>query len=134
MRRQSDRVCLRRSRNYRLYLLLPPLPSSPDRLPAYPYRSNQADPMEELLVLTACLYQKGCSESASTLYSQRPAFREFVYKTERRVKEAAGPIATNYVAPMVIFASGATGVMRVSESVGIKGRKDYIELFFKKEF
>lgn len=90
--------------------------------------------MEELLVVTACLYQKGCSETASTFYNARPDFKEFVMRTEVQVKETAGPIATEYLAPMVIFASGASGVVRISENVGVRGRRDFMELFFKKEF
>lgn len=90
--------------------------------------------MEELLVITACLYQRGCSETATTWYQQRPQLQIFVEKTEANVKQVAGPIATNYLAPMALFAAGATGTLRLSGSVGLKYNKENMELIFKKEF
>ena len=90
--------------------------------------------MEELLVITACLYQKGCHETATRLYNERPALQEFAMRAEREVREAAGPVVTEYVVPTLVFAAGGTGVVRVIRNVDLKYNRTGIELIFKNEF
>lgn len=90
--------------------------------------------MEEILVITACLYQKGCPETASHLYNQRPQLQEFVMKTEARAKEVAGPLVTSYVAPVFVFAAGGTGTLNLYRNVSLKYNRSTFEMIFKKEF
>jgi hypothetical protein len=90
--------------------------------------------MEETLVVVACLYQKGCSESASVYYKSRPALQEFVLKVENRAKATVGPTLLNYGAPILVFAAGGQGSLQVSKNVSIKVSKEFTDLTFKKDF
>lgn len=90
--------------------------------------------MEEILVITACLYQNGCTETASHYYNQRPHFQEFVTKTEERAKDAAGPLMVNYVTPIAAFVAGATGSMYLHRNLIMKYNRTTVAVVFKKEF
>lgn len=68
----------------------------------------------ELLVLFACLNKTGCSETSSQYYSQHPELQEFVKDSENRIKDAAGPIMTQYGAPLIWAASGQEATTRLS--------------------
>jgi hypothetical protein len=90
--------------------------------------------MEEILVLTACLYQKGCPETASHLYNQRPHLQEFVSKTETKIKTLAGPFIVDYLTPTILFASGATGSVHLYRNLSMKYNRTTLTVVFKKEF
>lgn len=90
--------------------------------------------MEELLVVTACLYQKGCPDTASYYYNQRPQLQKFVNRTETEVKQIAGPVVVDYLTPVAMFAAGASGTLYVYRNVTLKYNRESLALVFKKEF
>ena len=90
--------------------------------------------MTEILVLTACLYSKGCSEAANVYYDSKPEIREAVFKVENQIKATAGPFFVSYVAPVLVFGAGGTGSIKVSKLVTLKLERQSGTLIFKKDF
>lgn len=90
--------------------------------------------MAELLVLFACINNAGCSETSSQYYVQNPEFREIVTRNETRVREALGPIITQYAAPLAWAAAGKEATTRLSTSFYMTFKMDHQTLLFKREF
>lgn len=90
--------------------------------------------MTELLVLTACLYQKGCTDTASVYYASKPELQQMVFKVENRAKAMAGPLLFNYVAPVILMVAGANGAIKISSHVNLEFSRQSTALIFKKDF
>lgn len=90
--------------------------------------------MSELLVLFACLNRTGCSETSSQYYIQHPEFQEFVKTKEDRIKEALGPIVTQYMGPIIGAAMGLEATARLSTRFYLTFKLDNQVLLFKQEF
>ncbi len=90
--------------------------------------------MAEILVLFACWNNTGCSETSSQYYSSHPEFREFVKDKENRIKEAAGPLITEYAAPILWAAAGQEATTRLSTRFYLTFRLEHQVLMFRQEF
>ena len=90
--------------------------------------------MTELLVVVACLYGKGCSETSSTYYDSKPELQLFVKRTERRITATVGQATVTYVAPPLIFALGGSGIIKLNQHVNLQVNKNLFELKFNKDF
>jgi hypothetical protein len=90
--------------------------------------------MAELLVLFACLNNTGCSETSSQYYSQHPEFQEFVKTQENNIKQAVGPIITQYGFPIMYAAAGKEATIRLSKTFYFTGSIQKQAVLFKYEF
>ncbi len=90
--------------------------------------------MEEILVLTACLYQKGCSDTASVYYEKRPALQEFVQINERAVKRTVPPILLDYLGPILLVSSGASATTQISKTIALKYNRETTLIVFSRGF
>lgn len=90
--------------------------------------------MTELLVITACLYGEGCSESYAQYYESKPSLQHFIMKTERETERILGKNFVTYMVPPLAFIAGTTATSKISNSFNLKYSRSFIELIFKKEF
>lgn len=90
--------------------------------------------MTEGLVLVACLYGKGCSETYSRYYDSKPSLQNFVSKSEREIEQLVGGNFLTYVAPPIAFLVGTTATSKLNEYLNLKYSRTFVELNFKKEF
>lgn len=90
--------------------------------------------MPEFLVFLACLNNTGCPETSNQYYSQHPELQEFVKTEENKIKEAAGPVAVQYLAPIMWAASGQEATARLSTRLYLTFKLDHQVLLFKQEF
>lgn len=90
--------------------------------------------MAELLVLFACLNNTGCQETSSQYYQQHQEFRELVATEENRIKQAAGPLLTQYGGPILLAASGREATTRLTTRLYLTFSLNKQILLFKEEF
>ena len=90
--------------------------------------------MAELLTLFACINNTGCSATSGQYYNTHPMFQEFVKDETNHIKQAVGPIVTEYWAPVLWAAAGKEGTIRLTKSFSLGFKIDNQVLMFKRDF
>lgn len=90
--------------------------------------------MEEFLVLLACLEKKGCNETATRYYETHAELRDVVYQSEQVAKKYLPTLVTEYGAPFMYIASGASTTVKLVGPINFVGSVTSPGLQYKKEF
>jgi hypothetical protein len=96
--------------------------------------ATRNESLTELLVVTACLYGKGCNETYSQYYQTKPSLQHFVMKTEREIQNLVGRHFITYVVPPLAFMTGSAGTTKLTSNLNIQYSRTFAELIFKKDF
>lgn len=90
--------------------------------------------MQEVIVLLACLYSKGCLEAREAYYNNKPEVAEELQIKENIVRNAVGPFVVNIVAPVTKAAIDKEIYFKVNKNVNIKLNEQAISLQFVEEW
>lgn len=87
-----------------------------------------------MIVMLACLYNKGCAEAGATYYSKTPSLREFIVNTETTAKKLAGPYVVEYAGPIAFMSAGQDAYIKLNRQYSLKYYNDNITLKYVKEW
>lgn len=90
--------------------------------------------MEELIVIMACLANRGCSEASKTYYFKHPSVKEYIDKNEQNAKKLVSPFILEYAGPLVLMSTGSDISVKLNREFSVKTNKDTFAIIYKKEF
>lgn len=90
--------------------------------------------MEELLVIAACLSNKGCNETSKAYYNVNPTVREYIENVETNSKKLINPFVLEYAGPLVLMSTGTDISVKLNRTFSIKKDKETISLIYKEDF
>ena len=90
--------------------------------------------MQEVIVLLACLYSKGCTEAREAYFSNKPEVAEELQIKENIVRNAVGPFVVNIAGPVTKLAVDREVYFKVNKNVNVKLNEQAISLQFVEEF
>lgn len=77
----------------------------------------------ELLVIAACLYGQGCTESYQAYYNANPELQGYVKHAEMTAEQKLGPNFTTYGAPILLMGAQRPFTIKMSQRWAIKGEQ-----------
>jgi hypothetical protein len=90
--------------------------------------------MSELIVMIACLYNKGCQQAGSAYYNSNPSLQELISSSETKAKQLAGPYVVEYAAPMTFMLLGQDAFVKIDRNYSVKLYDNNVTLKYIKEW
>ena len=88
----------------------------------------------EGLAIFACVNSTGCTETSRHYYNTNPQAQEIVKNSEKLVKRYVGPVVIETAGPILAFAAGATGTVRLHKYLSLQVSRERATLGFSMEF
>lgn len=90
--------------------------------------------MQEIIVIIACFYSKGCVESSTHYYQTHSELQEIAKNGKHKAQQLVGPFTVRYVLPTVAAAYGNDVYISITKNYGIKLEQDKISAQYTEEF
>ncbi len=90
--------------------------------------------MQEIVVLLACLYSKGCFEAREAYFKNKPEVANELQLKENIVRNALSPVFVSLASPVLATAVDRQIYFKVSRNVSVKLNEQAMSLQFVEEF